>query len=200
MSANPDFLFFDIDEEEIKAIQKIIGATDEQVKKAHNRALGRTANTLKSLTNKLVKDEMRVRNLKALRQRFQSFRVKASGKNQLNELRFWFGLNDLKVSDLRGRMARIGSKKKPKGARFRPHGNLPEQVYGNGFVTKVRGVRSIWARTSKRRYPIKEQTVPIADNVQVMVEDDIFERLPEIYLRHFEVDLKGRVKLAEKGK
>ena len=195
--AKRDFLNFDIDPQEIKAIQKILGANEEQVRKAHNRALSRTAVTMKSLGTKLVRDEMKVKSLKALRQRFQTFRVSSKNKKQLDELRLWFGLNDVRLSDLKGRIARIGSKKKPKGAKFTPAGSGDVTTYDDAFVAKVRGRRSIWARKGKRRYPIGEKKVAINDRTQVLIEDEVFSQLPEVYLKHFETDLKGRIKMAK---
>ncbi|EGR0659828.1 phage tail protein [Vibrio cholerae] len=195
MDAVNDFLFFYIDEEEIQAIQKILGANEKQVLQSHARALARTAVTIKSITHKLIKSEMKVKKLDVLRRRFQSFKLKQAGKTRLDELKLWFGLNDLKVSDIRGRIARIGSKKNPKGARFTPLGNIAKKEYDKAFVANVRGKRSIYQRASRKRHSIFEQKIPISNDLQIMIEDEVFKMLPEIYMHHFEVDLKGRTKM-----
>jgi hypothetical protein len=72
---------------------------------------------------------------------------------------------------------------------------MTPQTYEQGFIANRYNRRSIFTRTTDNRYPIKEARVPISEALQVTIEDEIFERLPEIFLKHFETDLKGRVKM-----
>lgn len=196
MAANQDNHIFLIDVEELEAVQNILGATESQVKAAYNRALSRTARTVRSLANKEIRDSMQVKNLKAIRKRFQNFRLRSPSKQKkLDELRLWFGLNDMSVGYLRGRIRRNGSKRSPNGATFTPKGKMNPQTYEQGFIANRYNRRSIFTRTTDNRYPIKEARVPISEALQVTIEDEIFERLPEIFLKHFETDLKGRVKM-----
>lgn len=196
MTANQDNHIFLIDVEELEAVQNILGATESQVKAAYNRALSRTARTVRSLANKEIRDSMQVKNLKAIRKRFQNFRLRSPSKQKkLDELRLWFGLNDMSVGYLRGRIRRNGSKRSPNGATFTPKGKMTPQTYEQGFIANRYNRRSIFTRTTDNRYPIKEARVPISEALQVTIEDEIFERLPEIFLKHFETDLKGRVKM-----
>jgi flavin-binding protein dodecin len=196
MAANQDNHIFLIDVEELEAVQNILGATESQVKAAYNRALSRTARTVRSLANKEIRDSMQVKNLKAIRKRFQNFRLRSPSKQKkLDELRLWFGLNDMSVGYLRGRIRRNGSKRSPNGATFTPKGKMTPQTYEQGFIANRYNRRSIFTRTTDNRYPIKEARVPISEALQVTIEDEIFERLPEIFLKHFETDLKGRVKM-----
>ena len=196
MAANQDNHIFLIDVEELEAVQNILGATESQVKAAYNRALSRTARTVRSLANKEIRDSMQVKNLKAIRKRFQNFRLRSPSKQKkLDELRLWFGLNDMSVGYLRGRIRRNGSKRSPNGVTFTPKGKMTPQTYEQGFIANRYNRRSIFTRTTDNRYPIKEARVPISEALQVTIEDEIFERLPEIFLKHFETDLKGRVKM-----
>lgn len=196
MASNPQNLLFDIDLEELEAIQKILGATESQVKAAYNRALSRTARTVRALANKEIRDAMQVKSLKAIRKRFQHFRLKSPSKQKkLDELRLWFGLNDISVGYLKGRIRRNGTQRSPHGATFVPKGKMSPQTYEQGFIARRYKRRSIFTRTTEGRFPIKEARVPVSDDLHVTIEDKVFDRLPEIFLRHFETDLKGRVKM-----
>lgn len=186
-------LQFDIDLAELAAVQQILGATDKEFRQAYHRALSRTAVTLNKLGRQLVRDELKARSIKSIRARLQKFRLKKSG-NALDELRLWFGLNDLPISRLKGKVNRIGSKRTPKGAMFTPSSSkLSSQSYPNAFVAKLGNGRSIYSRLGKSRFPIKEESIPIKNALQVEIEDQIFAQVPEIFLRHFSLDLKGRV-------
>lgn len=194
--ANNQNLLFNIDTEEIDAIQNVFGATQAQVKAAYNRALTRTAKTMKSMANKKLKDELQVRRMKDLRRRLQTFRLKSTSKQtRLDELKLWFGMNDIPVSKLKGRIKAIGSKKNPQGAMFSPAGKVKAQTYDDGFVANAYNKRSIFTRTTQARYPIKEARVPVSDELQDAIEDEIFSELTDVFMKHFETDLKGRVRM-----
>lgn len=196
MANNPQNLLFNIDLDELEAVKNILGATESQVKAAYNRALSRTARTLRSLANKEIRDAMQVKSLKAIRKRFQQFRLRSPSKQKkLDELRLWFGLNDMPVGYLRGRMRRNGTKRSPNGATFMPKGKMAQQTFEQGFIAKRYSRRSIFTRTSDGRYPIKEARIPISNDLHETIEDEIFDKLPEIFMKHFETDLKGRVKM-----
>lgn len=185
-------LMFDIDLDELKAIQSLIGANTTEMLKAYNRALSRTAVTIRKLSLKMMKDSLQAKNAALIRRRLKQFKVKQSGKN-LDELRLWFGLNDLPASALKGRSRRKGSKKKPNGAMFIPASPALKPVHEDkGFVAKVKGPRSVFTRNGKERWKISEAKVNIQP-IQEEIEDDIFVLLPDIFLKHFETDLRGRV-------
>ncbi|MFM2476364.1 phage tail protein [Celerinatantimonas sp. MCCC 1A17872] len=186
-------LLFNIDADELEAIRQSLDATTTDMIKAYNRALNRTAITLKSMSAKLLKDELQVRKLKTLRQRLKSFKAKGEGKD-LGSLRLWYGLNDLPVSRLKGRVKRQGTKKHPKGASFIPAASrLGTQHWDQGFVARLHGPRSVYQRTGRRRFPVKEEQVPVNDAMQIKIEDEIFEQLPTIFLHHYTTDLRGRI-------
>lgn len=189
-------LVFDIDLDELNAIKDMVGATEAQVLAAYNRALSRTTQTLRKLSNSLVKDELAPKTMKKLRSRLKYFRVKSPSKlNKLDEVKLWFGLDDVPISYLKGKQKRLGSKSKPRGAVFTPKGRIETETFEQGFIANSHGRKSIFTRTTKKRYPIKEVQVSISDRFQITVEDEIFDKLPEVFLKHFETDLKGRVKM-----
>ncbi|EPZ5431763.1 phage tail protein [Vibrio parahaemolyticus] len=193
MATNQQNLLFDIDLEELEAVKLMLGGTDKEFRQAYNRALSRTAVTLNMLGRRLLRDELQARNLKAIRNRLQKFRLKKSGK-ALDELKLWFGLNEMPISKLKGRVKRIGTKKSPNGAEFKPaSSSLNHQMYPDSFVARIGKRKSIFTRKGKARYPVKEETVPINDAIHVKIEDEIFDQIPDIFLKHFITDLKGRI-------
>ena len=193
MAINQQNLLFNIDLEELEAVKQTLGGTDKEFRQAYNRALSRTAVTLNMLGRRLLRDELQARNLKAIRNRLQKFRLKKSG-NALDELKLWFGLNDMPISKLKGRVRRIGTKKSQNGAEFKPASSLlNNQVYPNSFVARIGKRKSIFIRKGKARYSVYEETVPISDAMHVKIEDEIFDKIPEIFLQHFITDLKGRI-------
>jgi len=190
---NNQNLIFDIDLDELEAIRKQLDATPKEVTKAYNRALSRTAVTIKKLSQRMIKDELQVRNTKILRQRLQQFCVKKSGKG-LDELKLWFGLDPFSVGSLKGRTKKNGSRKKPNGATFTPSSPaLSSQMFSKGFVAKFSKSKSVFIRTGKGKNAIKEAKIDVDNALQEKIEDEIFDKLPEIFLKHFETDLKGRI-------
>ncbi|MBE4579858.1 hypothetical protein [Vibrio navarrensis] len=198
MANNPQNLPFHIDLEELEAIQNILGATESQVKAAYNRALSRTAQTLRKIASPLIREELQPRTMSKLRKRIKHFQIKnTSGLRNLGEVKLWFGLNDVPVGLLKGSMKRLGTKKNSKGSQFTPRGKLSSRKYRHGFIGRPYkdGYKSIYIRRTKFRYPLDEASMGISDSLQITIEDEIFDRLPEIFLKHFETDLKGRVKM-----
>lgn len=195
MAINHQNLLFDIDLEELEAVRQMLGGTEKEVRQAYNRALSRTAVTLNMLGRRLLRDELQARNMKAIRKRMQKFRLRKSGK-QLDELKLWFGLNDMPIGKLKGKVKRLGTKKSPAGATFSPAASsLGLQTYSDSFVAKLGKKKSIFTRKGKARYPVREETIPVNDAIHVKIEDEIFSRVPDIFLKHFTTDLKGRIAL-----
>lgn len=193
MAINPQNLLFDIDLEELEAVKQMLGGTEKEFRQAYNRALSRTAVTLNMLGRRLLRDELQARNMKAIRKRLQKFRLRKSGK-ALDELKLWFGLNDMPISKLKGRVRRLGTKKSPLGAEFKPgSSSLSSQMYSDSFVARLGKRKSIFTRKGQARYPVREETIPINDAIHVKIEDEIFDQIPEIFLKHFITDLKGRI-------
>ncbi|WP_018692283.1 hypothetical protein [Algicola sagamiensis] len=185
----PDY--FDIDLDGLKAFQQQIGATDEEFIKAANRALQRTAVTLKGMTARMGKNAMAAKKVADVRKRLSKLYLRRA--KDFNELKLWFGLNDMSVSRLRGRMSNRGS-----DARFVPKGRAVDmQDYENSFAGTLRGKRSIWRRRKRRDQKPKEQMVPIQDGLEVDIEDEILSQVPEIFAHHFMTDLRGRVSIRQ---
>lgn len=172
-------LTFDIDARDLRAIQDELAASDQQVYRAFNRALTRTAATLRRMSSKGLKDELQLRNAKALRRRLRTIRLR---RRTLDEVRLWYGSNDLPVSAFKGRPTATS-----RGASFKG------RDFNGAFLAKGKdGKRTIYKRRGRARLPIVEQTMPVKDQVDVYLEDEIFPDLEEIFFRHFRADLRAR--------
>jgi hypothetical protein len=157
-------LHFDIDYGDLVTLQDELAASDRQVYQAFNRALTRTAGTLRRMSSKGLKDELQLRNAKAIRKRLRTLRLKR-GK-LLDEVKLWYGTNDLPVSAFKGTPSKTG-----RGATFR------------GTIFKRRG---------RGRLPLVEQTLTVKDKMDVFLEDEIFTEVEEIFFKHFRADLRAR--------
>jgi hypothetical protein len=66
--------------------------------------------------------------------------------------------------------------------------------YDKAFVSLRKGRKVYMQRETDQRNPITKLTIPIPDDIIVKIEDEVLERMPDIFLRHFETDLRGRAK------
>ncbi len=180
---------FDIDPAELQAIADGLGATERQIGMAISRALSRTAGTMRARASRALSSALDVRRANSLRKRLRQLRAgrgtraQGAGGRQMRSVSLWVGLNDLAISDLKGRPAQAGG-----GATFRG------REYPGGFVqTGRKGVRTIFKRRERGRFPIVEQTFPVADQATQVLEDDVFPDVVDVFVRNFTADLRARV-------
>lgn len=161
-------------------MQDELGATEKQVGQAYSRALQRTAATLRRMSSTGLRTELGLRNAKALRKRLRTIKLRR-GRN-LQAVTLWYGTNDLPVSAFKGT-----PKKTRTGASFRG------VEFPGAFIAKGKdGKRSIFRRRGRDRLPIVEQTMPVKDEIDVFLEDEIFDQVGDIFFRHFASDLRAR--------
>lgn len=179
-------LDFDIDESALHAVVKELGAAPREVRLSYNRALSRTAATLRRLSSQGLKSELGLRRATALRRRIKTLRVR---RGQGSGVQLWYGLNDLPVSEFKGRVAGGAS-----GASYAGPGG--SHHFPGAFVAKSREARrnTILRRKRETRLPVAEERLPIKDRADVYVEDRVFHRLEEIFWDHFRRDLTARVR------
>ena len=181
------YLTFDIDLDELDAIRAQLSATEHQLKAAYNRALSRTQVTMQARSRKLLADSLGAKSAKRVQRRMQTFKLRRSQKNQLSDLKLWFGLNDVGPHNLKGRMTATQGG----GATF-SSAKVGTHHFDRGFVFERAGKRYLYERIGKGR--IRSVRIAVAEQVQSRIEDESFDDLPEVFLSHFETDLKGRVK------
>ncbi|WP_368900355.1 hypothetical protein [Mixta calida] len=201
----------DIDTGALERIADEIGATQKQIRNAYTRALKRTAATLRKQALADLKTGLAPRSLNMIRRRILSFSLRRS--SELDEMRLWFGLNAIKIKDLKGRI--IG--------KMRPHHNVRDQTTGrfakarrrqqqtvgfepqgallsastfeNGEVarSKREGRRTIVIRDPQTRRT-HEAEIDIYAAMLDYVEDRAFADAMAIFMHHFESDLRGRIR------
>lgn len=169
-----------LDLSEINRTVKSLGATEKQVKFAISRALRRTATTLRARVNRAAVSELQLRRARDFRKRMRDLKLRASKGGDM--IGIWVGLNDLAVSQFKGTPTEYAA-----GAKFR------QIEYPGAFVAKVgRKRRSIYKRSGRGRFPIREQTIPIKDDLDVVLEDDVFPDIVDVFIRNFMSDLRAR--------
>ena len=166
-------LHFEIDAAQVNALIAELGVTEKQAKFALGRALQRTAATLRRLSERGLKSELDIKKVAYLRKRLKSVRFKGAS---FEGMKLWYGLNDMPVSALRGKMA-----KQRDGAQF--SGKAGSKSFKGGFLAKsARGFgRTIFMREGKARVPLREAEMPVKDRMDIFVEDEVFvqaNRLP----------------------
>ncbi|WP_162287008.1 hypothetical protein [Pantoea stewartii] len=202
----------DIDVDAIWKIAEKIGATQKQFRAAYSRALNRTAATLRKKAMADLKDGLAPRSMNLVRRRLLSFRISRAEKSKLDTFRLWFGLNAIKVKDLKGkisgRMRRRHKKRDRKTGRFAksrrkvqqvgfiPKGSLlSPQTFPNGEVARSQnGNRRTLVIRDPQTRRTREAEVDIYEPMLNYVEDNAFAEALEIFMHHFESDVRGRVK------
>lgn len=176
-------LHYDLDASQLTAVANELGATGKQVKYSLTRAMHRTESTLRKMSSKGLQKVLQLRALTALRKRLKGLKLRRGKDGESFGL--WYGLNPLPISSFKGRPAQGAT-----GATFRG------QEYAHGFVapSKVKGKRTIFKRAGHGRLPIVEQLLPIEDAAMVFIEDEVFDKVLDIFWQHFERDLRARVK------
>ena len=175
-------LYLDIAPGEIRQIASDMMATPAQVEFALSRAASRTAGAMRVQARRALAAGLDVRRQNSLRKRLKTLKKSANSRGGEAQAKIWFGLNDLPIPELKGKPVQEAT-----GAAFRG------RKYDGGFLgPSKRGGLTIFARRGKRRKPIDEQTYPIKDQADVIVEDEVFPDATEIFMKHFIADLRAR--------
>lgn len=174
-------LHFDIEWQQLRQIGDDLQASETQIRLALSRTLSRLASRLATLSRKGLKDELQLRRLNALRKRLKSIRLRVKDGG----IQLWYGLNDMPVSWFKGT-----PKETTGGATFRG------VTFDGAFVARSRysKQKTIMKRKGKARLHIEEQQLPIEDQAQVFIEDNVFDKLEPLFWPMFERELAARVK------
>ncbi|AMQ58854.1 hypothetical protein RSM41_002924 [Klebsiella aerogenes] len=200
----------DIDVDAIWRIAEKVGATQKQFRAAYSRALRRTAATLRKKAMADLKTGLAPRSLNLVRRRLLSFHLDRG--SQLDNFRLWFGLNAIKVKDLKGRINGrvrphhsrrdkstgrfIKARRQAENAGFTPKGSLlSPRTFENGEVARSHreNRRTVVIRDPDTRRT-HEAEIDIYEPMLNYIEDNAFAEAMEIFMHHFESDIRGRVK------
>lgn len=177
---------FDFDDKQLRNLINEVGLTDRQARAALSRALRRTATTLRVMSERGLKSKLDVKKLAYLRRRLKFSRF---SRGTFEGARLWFGANDVPVSALRGSVTKTAS-----GAAF--SGKAGSHEFKEGFVQKShRGWgKTIFVRKGKARLPIEEAALPVQDEMNVFIEDEVFDQINLIFWKYFERDVFARAR------
>jgi len=177
-------LYMQLDDGQLNRIVDLFADLSPRIiKLAFHRAQRRTEATVRQQAMRMMQQRLQLvaGAQKRLRKRVQAH-MKPSAADA-SEMKYWFGLNDLDPALFRGGIRRV------KGGLM-----IRGTYYERAFVAVLSGKKKVMQRVGKAAYPVVSLTVPISDELTVALEDDLFERIPDIFLRHFETDLRARVK------
>ncbi|KFC09034.1 hypothetical protein GTGU_01226 [Trabulsiella guamensis ATCC 49490] len=172
-----------LDEDELNRIVAMFADVSSGViKLAFHRARRRTEATVMQQATRMMQQKLKLASgvQKRLKRRIQSH-LKATTADA-SEMKFWFGLNNLDPGMFSGGVRRVRGGLMIRGT-----------YYERAFVAIIRGKRKVMQRLGKSAFPVVNVTVPISDEMTIALEDELFERIPDIFLRHFETDLRARV-------
>jgi hypothetical protein len=208
-------LLFDIDVDELRDIAAQAGATQHQFRLAYSRALKRTASKMRMKALAELKNGLAPRKMDMLRKRLFSSRITRG--NGLDEARFWFGLNAIKIKDLRGRIhgrrvrrhdlrdpqtgryiraSRVRRRRTAGAPVFEPRGTfLSSTTYENGLVIRSRKEKR---RTVIIKNPdtgrVREAEANIYASAMDYVEDVAFADCLDIFMSEFASDVRRRAR------
>lgn len=203
---------FDIDVGGMDKLATALGATKNQMRLAYSRALKRTLSKVTTASIKLMKDRVGIRDSKRVKQRVLAFSHQRENPRELGGLKLFFGLNALRLSEIRGRASGRGGRhhdyRDPQTGRFaarprrrksdipqfRPEGGAMPSSLSFGEDSHIgrtrKGRRSIFIRDGLRA---KEAEADIYVPTIDAIEDDIFANIPDIFMKEYERDLRARV-------
>lgn len=173
-------LHLGFDESELRSIADEFGASEEVLRQAFSRALKRTVQAIKTRARKELRTELQLRTAAEIRKRLYGFKFKR-GAYEMETVRMWFGLNDMKVSAFKGRASKTAT-----GASFAGH------EFTGGFVGRnSKGRQTVMRRAGRRAWPIKEERMPINGKAETVVLD-MFEDFEEQFMRIFRAEVRAR--------
>lgn len=169
------------------------------------------------------KKQVAPRSQKMIKKRvLHNFVIRRNG-DEFDEAKVWFGLNAIKVRDLRGRIsggrrgerhqlrdergrfAPASHRRKAREIRFKPSGeSLPvttwstDDAFINQFETENRNGRiskrkTILVRQASGRRRVREAEIDIYEAMLNRIEDFVFPDAEALILKNFEHELKFRV-------
>ncbi|WP_139206425.1 phage tail protein [Paracoccus homiensis] len=172
-------LHIDLNGEALDRLSERFALDERQLQAAYSRALKRTAGTLRSMSSKGLKGLLGLRNTKRLRRRIKTRRARGDGSGAAFEI--WYGQNDWPAEDFKGRPTESGA-----GVQFLGHS------FEGAFIGRLSGTRTILRRKTARSHPIERVLMPVKDRMDVYLEDEVFDQAEEIFMRHFEAEIRAR--------
>lgn len=197
---------FYIDMSELRAIQAAVGATEDQFIGAYNKALKQTANRLAKESAVMTMKVIGAKDRGILQRRVRPRLTRMTKGNKDGGGKIWFGLNDVPVSQIKGRTQAprkvkrkrdkrgrmVKSRRGARGVTFTPKASaLNSLSFPNSFVGVIKKKETIWVRGQGRS--VSEAVIPVYDAMISAIGKGIFPQAGEMLLDYFSKDIRGRV-------
>lgn len=172
-------LHIDLNGEAIDDLARRFDLDEKQLHAAYTRALKRTAGTLRVRSSQGLRALLGLRNTKRLRRRIKTKRVRGGRDGTAFEI--WYGENDWPVEDFKGTPVETAT-----GVQFGAH------AFPAAFLGRIGGKGTVLRRKGAERLPIERVLMPVKDRMDVYLEDEIFDRAEEIFMKNFEAEVRAR--------
>lgn len=170
-----------IDDKKLRAIADEFEASDEDLRKAYNRALGRTASRMRTMARKAIREGLELRSAAVLKARLRLTRQKPHG-DLIGGARLWIGENDMPLRYFKGRMTKTASGVSVAG----------RSVTGAFIGTGANGATMPFVRKGKGRLPIEAVSVEVQDDVDDILERDVYPEIVEYFFNTFRAEVRAR--------
>lgn len=181
----------DIDSDQLQRIADEFGASEKDLRLAFSRALSRTSRTLRMMARKYLREGLELRAASVLKARLRLARYRAKGSG-MGAARLWVGANDLPATAFKGKPRQTS-----RGVR------VGGRTFDGAFVGTGRdsGKQMVFKRINgpqKRRgpkgseLPISAVTVPVQEEVNDIIDRQVFQESQDLIMTNFRAELRGR--------
>lgn len=170
----------EIDQSNLRKLQHEFGASEKQMILAFNGAARKTIRKCVTVAKREAHSTVGTRTQSIIAKRIKP-RIKR-GKDGTLFCSIWFGFNDLPPEAFKGKIVQSAQ-----GV------IVKEMVFDSAFVAAMSsGKVSAFRRKGAGRLPIEKITVPIIDEFEPIMKNDVWKRWPEIFMAHYERELRAR--------
>lgn len=173
---------FDINSGDLKRIADEFASSEKDLRRAFSRALSRTARTLRTRARKDLREGLSLRSAAVLKARLRLARYKARGSG-MGAARLWVGTNDLPATAFKGTPREAAGGARVGGRSF------PGAFVGRGSDS---GKRIVFKRRGQARLPIQAVTVPVQEEMNDILEDQVFDEAQDLMMKNFRAELRAR--------
>jgi hypothetical protein len=173
---------FDIDERQLRGIADEFEASEKDLRRAFSRALSRTSTRLRTQARKHLREGLNLRAAAVLKARLRLARYRPRGSG-MGAARLWVGTNDLPASAFKGTPRETATGARVGGRSFEG------AFVGRGSDS---GKRLVFRRRGRARLPVAQETVPVQDEMDQVLERQVFTEVDELMARNFRAELRAR--------
>ena len=170
-----------IDEAQMRSIADKLGASEEDIKRAHSRALSKTSRALRTQARKALREGLKLRAAAVLNARLKLVRFRPRGRS-LGGALLWTGTNDLPARAFKGKPRQTATGAGIGGRSFKG------AFVGTGQNSDA---KIIFRRKGKARLPVYAETVSIVEEAEPILED-VYRDVAAIFFKNFKSEIRAR--------